>query len=58
MLVTVIVPDETHHTFKRACLDLGLTMSDVLRRAIDEAILVSADITTEKEMQELYEEQK
>ena len=50
MLVTVIVPDETHKCFKRACLDLDVTMSDVLRRAIDEAIIVAADKATERDM--------
>ncbi len=32
--IAVLVPDATRQAFKRACVDLGVTMSQVLRRAI------------------------
>ena len=51
--ITVIVPEETRQAFKRACVELDITMSQVLRRAIDEAILVAADKATERDIEEV-----
>ena len=56
--ITVEIPPETRLVFKRACLDLGVTMSDVLRRAIDEAILLVSDIATERDLEALRAEQE
>ena len=49
--ITVLVPPETRQAFKRACVELDITMSQVLRRAIDEAILVAADKATERDIE-------
>ena len=51
--ITVIVPEETRQAFKRAYVELDITMSQVLRRAIDEAILVAADKATERDIEEV-----
>ena len=40
--INVKVTKETRHDFKLACLQLYTTMADVLRDAIDEAIVRAA----------------
>ena len=37
-MITVRIPPELHRAFKLACVKLGTSMSDVLRKAIGDTI--------------------